>query len=545
MGWTVAIVAALGLAGASRAVAAQELFATADVCMSCHNGLTTPQGEDVSIGTSWRASMMANAARDPYWHAAVRREIMDHPQAAKEIEHECSVCHMPMAHVEARAAGGQGAIFRHLPIGEGTTRADRLAADGVSCTACHQITAARLGTRESFTGGFVIDTVQPWGHRRVFGPFEVDSGRTHVMQSGTEFQPAAATHLADSDVCATCHMLYTHARGPGGEVVAEFPEQTPYLEWRYSAFRSEQTCQACHMPVVADSMPISSVVGTPRAGFNRHEFRGGNFFMLRMLARYRDELGVEALPQELDAAAKSTVVHLQESTARIAVPRVDVRGGTLTAEVVVENLAGHKFPTAYPSRRAWLHVTVRDARGRVVFESGRVSPRGDIAGNDNDEDPLRFEPHHAEITSGDAVQVYESVMLDTEGRVTTGLLAGVRYVKDNRLLPRGFDKSAVPPDIAVYGNATEDADFRDGSDRVRYVVDVGPAEGPFRVEAELWFQPIGFRWADNLRRYRAAETDRFVRWFDAMADASAVVVARATATGSSDQRSQKRDGDPR
>ena len=36
-----------------------------DNCMACHNGLTTSAGEDISIGTAWRATMMANSARDP------------------------------------------------------------------------------------------------------------------------------------------------------------------------------------------------------------------------------------------------------------------------------------------------------------------------------------------------------------------------------------------------------------------------------------------------------------------------------------------------
>ena len=43
------------------------------------NGLVSPAGEDVSIGVSWRSSMMANSARDPYWQAAVRREVLHHP----------------------------------------------------------------------------------------------------------------------------------------------------------------------------------------------------------------------------------------------------------------------------------------------------------------------------------------------------------------------------------------------------------------------------------------------------------------------------------
>jgi soluble lytic murein transglycosylase-like protein len=61
---------------------ATALFETADRCMACHNGVSTSTGEDVSIGFDWRASMMANAARDPYWQAAVRRETLDHPGIA-------------------------------------------------------------------------------------------------------------------------------------------------------------------------------------------------------------------------------------------------------------------------------------------------------------------------------------------------------------------------------------------------------------------------------------------------------------------------------
>jgi hypothetical protein len=73
----------------------------------------------------------------------------------------------------------------------------------------------------------------------------------------------------------------------------------------------------------------------------------------------------------------------------------------------VENLSGHKFPTAFPSRRAWLHFTVHDHGGRVVFESGALRPDGSIVGNDNDADPRRFEPHYAAINSTEQVEIYE------------------------------------------------------------------------------------------------------------------------------------------
>jgi hypothetical protein len=84
-----------------------------------------------------------------------------------------------------------------------------------------------------------------------------------------------------------------------------------------------------------------------------------------------------------------------------------------------------------------------------VFESGAVDARGAIAGNDQDDDPLRYEPHYDEIDSAGEVQIYESVMADSSGAPTTGLLRGIAFVKDNRLLPDGFDKGAAGGDIAV------------------------------------------------------------------------------------------------
>jgi hypothetical protein len=64
------------------------------------------------------------------------------------------------------------------------------------------------------------------------------------------------------------------------------------------------------------------------------------------------------------------------------------------------------------------------------------------AGNDQDDDPVRYEPHYDEIASAGKVQIYES-MADSSGTPTAGLLRGIAFVKDNRLLPGGFDKRAT------------------------------------------------------------------------------------------------------
>jgi len=529
-----ALVAALPVAPALAQQAASppasSLFRTSDACMACHNGLTAPSGEDISIGADWRPSMMANSSRDPYWQAGVRREVTDHPEAAAAIEHECSACHMPATRYAAKIAGGKGQVFAHLPITVAQTPAALLAADGVSCTVCHQIAPEKLGTPESFTAGFVVDTKVPPGQRQVFGPFDIAPGNARMMRSASSFTPTAAAHVQSSEMCATCHTLYTHALGPGGNVVGELPEQVPFLEWRHSAYRQEKSCQSCHMPVVSDPIPIASVLGQPRAGFSRHEFRGSNFFMPRLLNRHAAELGVAALPQELDSSARRTLDYLAGDAATLSLDRVALDGRRLVGEVSIENLGGHKLPTAYPSRRSWLHLVVRDAKRAVVFESGAFERDGRIRGNDNDAVAASYEPHHAEITAEDQVQVYEAILGDPAGRVTTGLLAAVKYLKDNRLLPRGFDKHTANDDIAVRGEALKDADFGGGGDRVRFALDLKAAQGPYRVEAELWYQPVGYRWAQNLRDVKAAETSRFVGYYEEAASASATVLARAAVT---------------
>jgi hypothetical protein len=128
----------------------------------------------------------------------------------------------------------------------------------------------------------------------------------------------------------------------------------------------------------------------------------------------------------------------------------------------------------------------------------------------------------------DQVQIYESMMVDGGGSVTTGLLKGTRFVKDNRLLPRGFDKRAAAPDIAVRGDAANDPDFDANGDRIRYRVALASTEGPLAIEVALRFQPISFRWARNLASYNADEPRRFLSYFDAMAADSSLVVARTT-----------------
>jgi len=521
------------------------LFATSLHCISCHSKVYAPNGEDISIGYQWRASVMANSARDPYWQAAIRRETMDHPQAKAAIEDKCSTCHMPMQRFQARAEGGSGEIFRYLEsIRSGVATVEpeakledavepkaTLSADGVSCTVCHQIKPDNFGQEASLDGGFLIDIAKKAEAREIFGPFDVDKGQTRIMHSATGFIPTKADHIKQSELCASCHTLLTDALDDKGNPAGSLPEQVPYQEWQHSDYPNSNSCQSCHMPRIAGDAPITSVQGKTHQEVSRHVFVGGNSFLLRMLKDHSKELGVIATADELEASAKRTDENLATQTASVEIQKPAVAGGRLEFGITVTNKTGHKFPTAYPARRAWLHVVVRDSRGGLVFESGASRPDGSVAGNDNDEDALKFEPHYTRITGADQVQIYESIMGDFAGRVTTGLLYGTHYLKDNRLLPRGFDKTTAEPRVMVAGNAREDADFTGGTDSLTYSVAVpADASGPYTVSAELLFQSIGFRWAQNLKNYDAPEPKRFVAYYTQAAGESTKLIARSAIT---------------
>lgn len=503
-----------------------DAFRTSDRCLVCHNNLKTINGGDASIGSDWAGTIMANAARDPYWQGSVRREAIEHPESSAAIQNECASCHMPVQYLRDKSQAHDTEVFKRLPLRTDHPE-DAAAADGVSCAVCHQIQSAGLGSPATYNGNFAIAPLDAQS-RPVFGPFAPVSdsiSQLHVAAAG--YTLAQSAHIRDAGLCGSCHTLYTVARGPGGKPIGRLPEQMPYLEWLHSDYPGKQTCQQCHMPAVEEQAPIASVASQPREGLRRHTFTGANFLMVSMLETHQADLGVSAASPVLQAAERQIEVLLKSQAARITVTPSQPSAGELSFAVRVENLTGHKLPTAFPSRRAWLHVVVTAPDGHTVFESGKLNKDGSIQGNANDADPARFSPHYTRITRSDQVEIFEPILGDTQDRVTTGLLSATHYLKDNRILPAGFDKKTASSDIAVRGRAASDPDFSAGSSTTHYQIATRGASGPFQVTAELMYQPIGYRWAHNLAPYPAAETQRFVQYYDQAAARSAAVLARA------------------
>jgi hypothetical protein len=397
-------------------------FTTADfsgpgTCTLCHEGLSDEAGADVSMTTAWRSTMMANAAKDPVWQAKVSSEVARFPTLQAVIEEKCVTCHMPMAKTQAEvegqmvAAQGDGFLDPTHPLHEAGI-------EGVSCTLCHQIGDVGLGTLESFTGGYSVDTSTEPPDRQAFGPYEQPFGQP--MQMHTGFVPIYGAHIETAELCATCHNLYTPYVDAQGNVLGEFPEQTPYTEWQNSAFGGSVPCQICHMPQAKGGVVISLMPGrlAPRQPFYQHWFVGGNALMLRILTGWGGELEVTADAAHFDATLARVVDQIGGRTAMLTLESLELEDGVLTASLKVAALTGHKFPTSFPSRRAWLHVAVADSAGKVIWESGAHNSDGTISGNAADADPSAFEPHYDVITQPDQVQIYEPIMGDNEGQVT-------------------------------------------------------------------------------------------------------------------------------
>jgi hypothetical protein len=339
---------------------------------------------------------------------------------------------------------------------------------------------------------------------------------TGPMINFVNYTPQYGQQTEKSELCATCHTLITPTVNNSGEIVGEIMEQTPYLEWKNSIY-SEQgvECQTCHMPSLLENIIISNSppwLGT-HTPFAEHHFVGGNVFMLNLLKLYGMELSLTATESQFDSTIARTLRILKNQTAEVSASYFWRTIDTLEVTVKVQNLAGHKFPTGFPSRRSWLTLVITDDQNETVFSSGEWDPEsGKIDSGDNG-----YESHHNLITSQTQIQIYQSVMQDVDGQITQTLLRGTSYIKDNRIPPKGFTTDGPAYDSsAVYGLALEDNDFNrengiegSGSDLVTYRIgDLNSSEN-YKINVKLLYQSVETKFTEDLFLYDIPEVEHF------------------------------------
>lgn len=529
-------------------------FTSAESCgASCHkasNPVMTFDGEDVSPGTQWQHSVMAHSFTDPYWQATVEDEADSFPHLSGFIENTCLTCHAPMGVTHAHATG-VNLLDADNNYRFDTAKDEDHAREGVSCTACHQIGDGNLGTADSFSGGFSIltDAMDP-NFKKIFGPYANPAGNNMNMQTG--HRPTAGVHMSKSEMCATCHTLYTPTLDadsglPTGDV---FLEQAPFLEWQNSVYASgesqEAQCQDCHMsqPQPGYSTPISLLPANApdRSPYGQHTLLGGNAHLLEILRDYRDELGISDSTSEtgFDRQIALTRSFLQ-SAASVSVLPVTTSGEDILFDVQVSNHTGHKLPSSYPSRRMWLHVRVSDDNGQVFFESGKPDAEGNISTDDarlkadcmsahkleGFDSRLCYAPHYDVISEPSEVAIFETVLGDSNGQITHTLLNSDSYLKDNRIPPVGFTTSkanTIEPQTLPSGISGDD-DFNClstvegcGKDTVHYRIDFENRPGPYYVEVNLLFQSTHPAYVNGLHNH-GDRVNRFKVMYDEVSPA--------------------------
>lgn len=485
------------------------LFSGSGNCVICHesDGIIMAQnGKDISPVTQWRSTMMANASKDPLWRAKVASELANFPQHADLIQNRCTVCHVPAGHTQNLWDGDSTYSLSQL---EG----DPLHRDGVTCTVCHQIQPGNLGTPQSYSGGYEIT-----GDRDIFGPYT--EPLPGPMVNFVNYTPVYGAHVNSSELCATCHTLMTPTLDQAGNIIGEFPEQTPYIEWKNSFYSQsdEITCQACHMRIadqgedIALLPPWHQVLREP---FYQHLFVGGNVSMLRLMRDNAEQLGITALAQHFDSTIAETQRNLSDFSCELSIDGATIHDSTIV-EVTVTNLTGHKLPTGIPLRRMWLFLQATNEHGTVVFESGRVDENGEIIGYDES-----YETHYDVISREDQVQVYEAVLGDDQGNRTWTLLRAATHLKDNRLPPLGFTSLHASYDtVGIYGVPAADTNFNrsngtegSGSDIVTYRL-----PRCAQVNVVVYFQTVQPRLVNYLSQFDLPETDAFVSMYNSQSN---------------------------
>ncbi|WP_348341877.1 T9SS type A sorting domain-containing protein [Ignavibacterium sp.] len=484
------------------------IFSGSGNCAMCHTGdgnVLSQNGVDISPPTYWRSTMMANSSKDPFWRAMVAEEVHNYPQLQQTIETTCTRCHAPMGYTEAFYNGQTTYSMNQL-------KQDPIANDGVSCTACHQIKPDNFGSYNSYSGHYIIEN-----DSIIYGPYE--NPELTYMQMIVNYTPLFTTHMNKSELCATCHTLFTPYLDNQGQIAGQFPEQTPYLEWKNSVYSAQNIqCQDCHMPVTNDPIDIATIPPAHqvlRSPYWKHEFVGGNVYMLKMLRNNIDSLGITASVENFDSTIARAEYNLTQKALELEVTET-FENDSLNIFVKLTNKAGHKLPAGIPFRRMWIHLKVVDGSNNIVFESGNWDSNGEIIGLNQD-----YEPHYEIVKNSNEIQIYEGVMIDVDGNVTNRLLRASQYIKDNRIPPAGFVSTHPSYDTtAIFGNALTDLNFNrengsegSGSDIVTYRI---PAmtNSSYTITADVCFQSIKPKVVDYLSNISEPDINKFVSMYN-------------------------------
>lgn len=343
----------------------------------------------------------------------------------------CVNCHAPAYNLEPNlpAWDGRSSDARsRLPLIDLLTER---AMEGVSCGFCHQVHGPVQPARGGYQGNpFWTSTrtvarfeMRPEDSRGLFGiansGYELDPAELFPrsvapeerVAGGAHARPtqAATAYLKSSQFCGSCHDVRLFGSDVIGVRKGEhfkrlrnaFSEWQDYADREARAGRKAASCQDCHMstfPGVCEtevgglggrgcppgtrfskrepgSRPSARWAGSSGTAekSSPHYFSGVDLPLAQEFSKdLLDEPSVDLFGIPLGAKQRRQML-LAESV-RLTLEDGGVRGNLLSLPVVVENVGGgHRVPAGFSQERElWVHLRITDARGRLVYEVGRI-----------------------------------------------------------------------------------------------------------------------------------------------------------------------------
>ena len=391
------------------------------LCGTCHS--RTPNG-DADPFFSWQGGMMAQAARDPVFRAALAIANQDIPGVGEY----CIRCHAPAGWFEGRSSS---------PDGSALTKHDR---QGVSCDVCH-----RLVDPASAEGRQMAEEVPPG-----YGNGMMVADPRKVARGPYDDSPPVKSHLAlKSDfqhagqLCGTCHDVSNPLAADDVRTQQPYAygaiERT-FSEWLLSDYAGKadgKTCQACHYPAVAGGGKAARHASAKhRDYFVEHGPVGGSTWVQDAVVKLWPDARLNRAALE---RAQEKARRLLETAARLelsfpAASKMSLR---------VVNLTGHKLPTGYPEgRRMWVNVRFLDSNDKLLQEIGRYETvERDLAGKAVNVNTL-VDPQRTRVYQClPGMSPEQAAKHGQEPGKSFHFVLNDEITFDNRIPPKGFDNS--------------------------------------------------------------------------------------------------------
>ena len=440
----------------------------------------------------------------------------------------------------------------------GNAKYAALSRDGISCMACHQMEEDPgtiqgpndatnqknlVNSEKYFTGNFVTAR-EPV----IYGPVADDEISTKPMEHYMGITPKFGKQIKQSETCGNCHNILLPEVSNEGKVLGGSYEQTTHLEWVNSVFSQPdsgwfKSCQDCHMPhsyegdklnfkianiessdfaPTTERLPDNEIEIKEVENFSRHSLHGLNIFLNQMFQQFPVLLGKQQIDYmtgkgvepSLITGQKSMLEMARKETATVTINDLKKKKDHLLATVTVTNHAGHYLPSGVGFRRAFIEFLVLDKHGKPLWASGRTNSLGQILNGTGNtplltelplQNPKQWQPHYLKIDHGNQVQIYQEIILDSAGDVTTSFLRRVKHVKDNRLRPKGFDPKFFKKSDSKFirklakregKNVKKDPFYSNpkltGADQIQYKVNLSPElmKQVDRIQVTLYNQSI-------------------------------------------------------